>query len=80
MPLLQRCSTASIVYETFLFGLMMVGVTKSGKDNFGDATLMNVLVRDGTLAYVGIFSTPLFRCRQLSCLNLIALDLQWSCC
>ncbi|KAM5533502.1 hypothetical protein V8D89_012839 [Ganoderma adspersum] len=48
-------STASIVYETFLFGLMMVGVTKSGKDNFGDATLMNVLVRDGTLAYVGIF-------------------------
>ncbi|KAI1783215.1 hypothetical protein LXA43DRAFT_357012 [Ganoderma leucocontextum] len=52
-------STASIVYETFLFGLMMVEVTKGGKDDFGDATLMTVLVRDGTLAYVGIFSVML---------------------
>ena len=50
-------STASIVYETFLFGLMMVGVARGGKDGFADSTLASVLVRDGSLAFLGIYGT-----------------------
>ena len=50
------CSTASIVYETFLFGLMMMGVLRGGRDNFGDATLLDIVVRDGTAAFFGVFS------------------------
>ncbi|TBU39478.1 hypothetical protein BD309DRAFT_969638 [Dichomitus squalens] len=55
-PEMVLYSTASIVFETFLFSLMMIGVAKSGKrDGFSDTTLVTVLVRDGTVAYIGIF-------------------------
>lgn len=49
------CSTASIVYESFLFGLMMYGILRGGKDAFSDTTLLNALVRDGAVAFIAIF-------------------------
>ncbi|EIW56438.1 uncharacterized protein TRAVEDRAFT_21615 [Trametes versicolor FP-101664 SS1] len=36
-------STASIVYESFLFGLMMYGILRGGKDAFSETTLVNAL-------------------------------------
>ncbi|OJT11320.1 hypothetical protein TRAPUB_12195 [Trametes pubescens] len=48
-------STASIVYESFLFGLMMYGILRGGKDAFSDTTLLNALVRDGAVAFIAIF-------------------------
>ncbi|KAI0369353.1 hypothetical protein BV20DRAFT_1122220 [Pilatotrama ljubarskyi] len=52
-------STASIVYEAFLFGLMMYGVIRSAKYGFSDTTLLNTLVRDGAVAFTAIFSVML---------------------
>ena len=70
------CSTASIVYETFLFGLMMMGVLRGGKDGFGDATLLDIVVRDGTAAFLGVFSEYRLRFDSSSCSNQ---SLQWPC-
>ncbi|RDX41611.1 hypothetical protein OH76DRAFT_1411996 [Lentinus brumalis] len=52
-------STASIVYETFLFGLMMVGVIRGGKEGFADTLLLRVLIRDGAIAFAGLFAVML---------------------
>ncbi|CDO68737.1 hypothetical protein BN946_scf184989.g3 [Trametes cinnabarina] len=49
-------STASIVYEAFLFVLMMYGVIRGTKEGFSDTTLMNELVRGGAVAFVAVFS------------------------
>lgn len=66
LPYSSYCSTASIVYETFLFGLMMIGAAKSGKaDGFSDMTLVTVLVRDGTFAYLGVFCAWAFMTSSL---------------
>ena len=57
----DRYSSASIAYETYLFGLMMVGVLKSGKDGYGNSeTLLDILIRDGTLGFLGVFSEHLW--------------------
>ncbi|KAI0744527.1 hypothetical protein C8Q76DRAFT_700025 [Earliella scabrosa] len=48
-------STASIMYETFLFGLMMVGVIRGSKIGLSDTALLRVIVRDGAMAFVGIY-------------------------
>ncbi|KAI0698181.1 hypothetical protein C8T65DRAFT_660965 [Cerioporus squamosus] len=48
-------STASIVFETFLFGLMMVGVIRGAKEGYADTLLLRVLVRDGAIAFAGLF-------------------------
>ena len=48
-------STASIVYEAFLFGLMMYGVIRGAKEGFSDTMLLNALVRDGAVAFLAIF-------------------------
>lgn len=48
-------STASIVYETFLFSLMVFGVLIHGKDGLKSMSLLEILVRDGTVAFVGVF-------------------------
>ncbi|KAI0633044.1 hypothetical protein C8Q77DRAFT_1059067 [Trametes polyzona] len=48
-------STASIVYEAFLFGLMMYGIIRGAKDGFSNTTLLNSLVRDGAVAFLAIF-------------------------
>lgn len=50
-------STASIVYESFLFGLMMIGVIRGDKEGFSDTALLTVLVRDGAIAFIGVFCT-----------------------
>ncbi|KAI0673168.1 hypothetical protein C8Q78DRAFT_1166511, partial [Trametes maxima] len=52
-------STASIVYEAFLFGLMMYGVVKGAKEGFSDTMLLNTLIRDGAVAFIAIFSIML---------------------
>ena len=43
------------MFETFLFALMMVGIIRG--TGFGDTTMVKVLVRDGMLAFVGLFCT-----------------------
>ncbi|KAI8990363.1 hypothetical protein BD414DRAFT_528369 [Trametes punicea] len=48
-------STASIVYEAFLFGMMMYGIIRGSKEGFSDTTLLNALVRDGAVAFLAIF-------------------------
>ncbi|KAI0742934.1 hypothetical protein C8Q80DRAFT_1330316 [Daedaleopsis nitida] len=53
-PQMVLYSSASIIFETFLFGLMIVGVIKGGNDGFANTTLMQVVVRDGILAFIGI--------------------------
>ncbi|KAI0331374.1 hypothetical protein GY45DRAFT_1301126 [Cubamyces sp. BRFM 1775] len=52
-------STASIVYEAFLFGLMMYGIIRGAKEGFSDTTLLNALVRDGAVAFLAIFMVML---------------------
>ncbi|RPD63390.1 hypothetical protein L227DRAFT_599067 [Lentinus tigrinus ALCF2SS1-6] len=48
-------STASIVFETFLFGLMMVGVIRGSKEGVAETLLLRVIVRDGAIAFLGVF-------------------------
>ncbi|KAI0772332.1 hypothetical protein BD413DRAFT_623043 [Trametes elegans] len=49
-------STASTVYEAFLFGLMMYGVLRGTKDGFhSDTLLLSTLVRDGAAAFIAVF-------------------------
>ncbi|KAI0758944.1 hypothetical protein C8Q74DRAFT_1300993 [Fomes fomentarius] len=50
-------SCASIVYETFLFSLMMLGVIRGpgAKEGLSDTALLKVIVRDGMMAFIGIF-------------------------
>ena len=55
LKLLCCYSTASIMYETFLFGLMMVGVIRGSKIGLSDTALLRVIVRDGAMAFVGIY-------------------------
>lgn len=43
------------MYESFLFGLMMYGILRGGKDAFSETTLVNALVRDGAVAFIAIF-------------------------
>ncbi|KAI9058733.1 hypothetical protein FKP32DRAFT_1218284 [Trametes sanguinea] len=49
-------STASIVYEAFLFGTMMYGVIRGKKEGFSDTTLLDALIRDGAIAFTAIFA------------------------
>ncbi|KAH9931616.1 uncharacterized protein BXZ73DRAFT_47168, partial [Epithele typhae] len=72
-------STASIVYETFLLGMMLLGVLRGEKDGYASATLLDVLVRDGTITFVGIFmvmllNTVLF---TLAPTTLVTLGIPW---
>ncbi|OBZ73548.1 hypothetical protein A0H81_06540 [Grifola frondosa] len=48
-------STVSVVYETFLFVLMMVKMIHNAKYGWSDTALMAVLVRDGAGAFLAIF-------------------------
>ncbi|KAI0830307.1 hypothetical protein BC628DRAFT_1313246 [Trametes gibbosa] len=52
-------STASVVYESFLFGVMMYGIIRGAKEGFSNTTLLNSLVRDGAVAFLGVFMVML---------------------
>ncbi|KAH9851308.1 hypothetical protein C2E23DRAFT_733276 [Lenzites betulinus] len=52
-------STASIVYESFLFVLMMYKILGGAKDGFSDTTLLNSLVRDGAVAFISVYTIML---------------------
>ncbi|OSD06664.1 hypothetical protein PYCCODRAFT_1450026 [Trametes coccinea BRFM310] len=73
-------STASIVYEAFLFAMMMYGLIRAAKEGFSDTTLVNALVRDGAVAFIAIFAvmimnTILF---TLAPSTLVTLGFPWS--
>ena len=51
---------------------MMMGVLRGGKDGFGDATLLDIVVRDGTAAFLGVFSEYRLRFDSSSCSQSVA--------
>jgi len=49
-------SAASIIYETFLFGLTVGRYVKAMRDGWSDVAILTILVRDGAWAFVIIFA------------------------